>query len=230
MKKRIFSLLLCLALLAAMPLSAFAHRCIDADGDYWCDICDWVIYHNCVDPDKDGWCNYCDCWIIHTCIDNDKDTFCDLCSELADINVHVTVESYVQPDWGVHMVIYFRQPIDTKSVKVWDNPAKYSFKCAAKSSFQLIVSKLKHPARTFSYNTSTEDIYIDTTLYPYGDATQDGKVNVADTSLIYACVKGTGRLADDYANECADVNYDHDLNIADVSKVYAHVKQTNFLW
>ncbi len=230
MKKRLLSLLLCLALLTAMPLSAFAHSCIDADGDYWCDICDWVIYHNCVDPDRDGWCNYCCCAIIHTCIDSDKDAFCDLCSRLMDINVHVTAESYVLPKHNVQMTIYPRQSVYTKHVNLWDNPAQYTFQCPAKSSFQLSVSKYGHPTRTFSYNTTTEDIYIETTLYPYGDATQDGKVNVADTSKVYAYVKGSGILSGEYVLQCADPNYDREINIADVSQIYAHVKGTKSLW
>lgn len=230
MRKRLFSLLLCLVLLAAMPLSAFAHTCVDRDRDYWCDECGFWLNHKCVDPDKDGWCNYCDCWIIHTCIDNDKDTFCDLCSELMDIHVHVTAESYVLPDMDVQMVIYPRQSIYTKSVNVWGNPAQYSFQCQANSSFQLSVSKYRHPTRTFSYSTSTTDIYIDTTLYPYGDVTQDGKVNVADTSRVYAYVKGSGTLTGDYVLQCADPNYDGEINIADVSQIYAHVRETKPLW
>jgi hypothetical protein len=230
MKKRLLSLLLCLVLLAAMPLSAFAHRCIDADGDYWCDICDWVIYHNCVDPDKDGWCNYCDCWIIHTCIDNDKDTFCDLCSELMDVQVHVTAESYVRPDQDVQMTIYPMQSIYTQHASVWGNPAKHSFRCPPNSFFQLSVWKLGHPTRTFSYSTTTKAIYIDTVLYPYGDVTQDGKVNVADTSKLYACIRGSDTIEDDYTMQCADVNFDDQINIADISKVYSHIKETALLW
>ena len=230
MKNRFLSIVLCLVLVISMPMAAFAHSCVDKNRDYWCDECGMYISHKCSDPDKDGWCNLCDCWIIHTCADKNADSLCDVCSKLMDVKVHVKAESYVLPDRDVQMVIYPRQTVYTKSVNVYGNPAQYSFQCQAQSSFQLSVSKYGHPTRTFSYSTTTEDIYINTTLYPYGDATQDGKVNVADTSLIYACVKGTASLEDDYAKECADVNYDNNLNIADVSKVYAHVKGTTLLW
>ena len=230
MKNRFLSIVLCLVLVISMPMAAFAHNCVDKNRDYWCDECGMYISHKCSDPDKDGWCNLCDCWIIHTCADKNADSLCDVCSKLMDIKVHVTAGSYVLPDRDVHMVIYPQQAVYTKSVNVYGSPAQYSFQCPANSSFQLSVSKLGHPTRTFSYSTSTEDIDIHTTLYPYGDATQDGKVNVADTSRIYACVKGTASLEDTYAKECADVNYDGNLNIADVSQVYAHVKGTTLLW
>ena len=230
MKKRFLIICLCLALLAAMPLSAFAHSCVDTNRDYWCDECGLYLFHNCADRNKDGWCDYCECWINHTCIDSDKDTFCDLCSLLMDIHVHVTAESYVLTEHNVQMTIYPRQSVYTKHVNVWDNPAQYTFQCQAKSSFQLSVSKYGHPTRTFSYNTTTEDIYIETTLYPYGDVTQDGKVNVADTSKVYAYVKGSGILSGEYVRECADASYDREINIADVSKIYAHVRGTKSLW
>ena len=230
MKRRFLSIILCLALIISMPVAAFAHSCVDKDRDYWCDECGMYISHKCADRDKDGWCDLCSCWIIHTCTDANGDSLCDLCSKLLDIKVHVTAESYVLAERDVHMIIYPRQAVYTKSVNVYGNPAQYSFQCQADSSFQLSVSKLGHPTRTFSYSTSTKDIYIHTILYPYGDANQDGKVNVADTSRIYGCVKGTGSLDDDYAMECADVNADSNLNIADVSKVYAHVKGTALLW
>ena len=230
MKMRFVSLLLCLILVVSMPLSAFAHNCVDTNRDYWCDECGMYISHSCVDYNKDGWCDRCSCWIVHTCADKNGDSRCDQCSKLMDIHVHVTAVSYILPEQDVQMTIYPMQSLYTKSVNVWGNPAQYSFQCQANSSFQLSVSKYRHPTRTFSYNTTTEDIYIETTLYPYGDVSQDGKVNVADTSKVYAYVKGSGILSDEYMRECADPNYDGEINIADVSQIYAHVKGTKSLW
>lgn len=229
MKRRLTGILLCLALLALLPLPASAHTCVDKNRDYWCDDCGLWLSHKCSDPDKDGWCNYCDCWIIHTCADSNGDHYCDQCSELMDILVHVSAESFVYPEYSVQMVLYPRNTFTT-SVNVSGDPAQHSFACEADSYFQLIVSKPGHAARTFSRNTGKADIYIDAVLYPYGDVTQDGKVNVADAAMLYAHSRGINEITDEYTMECADINGDGQINIADTSKVYAHAKGTSSLW
>lgn len=51
MKRRLFSILLCLCLVLSMlPVSVFAeHECITEDGDVWCDICNNTLEHECID-------------------------------------------------------------------------------------------------------------------------------------------------------------------------------------
>ena len=59
-----------------------------------------------------------------------------------------------------------------------------------------------------------------------GDINGDGKVNIADVSLLYAHSKGTGIITDEYLLMCADITGDGNINIADVSRVYATVKSS----
>ena len=56
-----------------------------------------------------------------------------------------------------------------------------------------------------------------------GDINSDGKVNVADISLIAAHVKGLKKLESEKRQK-ADVNHDGDVNVADISLVAAHIK------
>ncbi len=231
MNKRIISIVLCLIMiLALMPVSVFAHTCVDADGDYWCDDCGWVIYHQHYDPDTDGWCNKCSCWIDHDHVDYDGDHKCDLCSNYININIYVT--AYSQPNKiADHVQLYFypKEP-DSFVYTITGNPAQYTINYTAKSFFQLIVSKYGHVPQTFNYNTNVEDIYINVTLYRYGDINKDGKINVGDAAKIYGHVRGSGTMTDDYSLEAADVSVDGKVNIGDVAKVYAHAKGSSLLF
>lgn len=67
---------------------------------------------------------------------------------------------------------------------------------------------------------------------PYlpGDVTGDGKVNVADTSKVYAHIRGSSLITDEYVLARADVNGDGQINVADTAMIYAHVKGTALLW
>lgn len=67
---------------------------------------------------------------------------------------------------------------------------------------------------------------------PYlpGDVTGDGKVNVADVSKVYAYVRDSSLITDEYALACADVNGDGRINVADTSMIYAHARGTTLLW
>lgn len=66
--------------------------------------------------------------------------------------------------------------------------------------------------------------------YLHGDVTGDGKVNVADTSKVYAHIRGSSLITDEYVLARADVNGDGQINVADTAMIYAHVKGTALLW
>ena len=59
-----------------------------------------------------------------------------------------------------------------------------------------------------------------------GDVNGDGDLNSGDVANLYAHIKGTITLTDEYALLCADLNSDGQLNIGDVAMLYAHVKGT----
>lgn len=206
-----------------------AHSCVDKDRDYWCDDCGMLIYHTCVDANKDTWCDKCSCWIPHDCADRDGDHQCDQCGKVMDVNIHITVESHVYEQQNTTLYFY-EGNYPSVFATVSGSPAEHTFKCAANSRFQLVVMKTGHPSRTFNYHTYQNDIYIYADLYPYGDASQDGKVNVGDVAKIYTWAKSAQEPFDDYTFQCVDINGDGVINVGDTARVYAHVKQTKPLW
>lgn len=229
MKRTIAIASLFLMLMTLMVTPAMAHKCVDKDRDYWCDDCGMLISHTCVDANKDTWCDKCSCWIPHDCADRDGDHACDQCGKVMDISVKITVTGNVTAD-PLTTLYFYEGSYPSVFATVTGSPATHTFRCAANSRFQLVIMKTGHPSRTFSYNTYLNDITINTELCPYGDASQDGKVNVGDVSKIYAHVRGTSEISEDYAFECADVSGDGDLTVGDTAKVYAHVRGTKPLW
>jgi len=87
MKKRIFSILTCLALvLSFLPMSALAedgHTCIDEDNSHWCDICSTLMEGVCIDNNEDHWCDEGCGNRLSTCEEEDwnSDRICDLCGD-----------------------------------------------------------------------------------------------------------------------------------------------------
>lgn len=229
MKKRLVSIALTLILLATLQISAMAHRCVDSDRDYWCDDCGMMISHTCIDANKDTWCDKCSCWIPHTCADANGDHECDQCGRVMDVNINITVTSFLSANQNIHLVFY-EGTYPNVVASVYGSPVQHTFRCAANSYFQLTVNKYGHPPRTFFHNTKNEDIRIDATLYPYGDASQDGSVTVGDVAKIYSHIRNTVLISDEYAQSCADASGDGTLNMGDVAKVYAHIRGTNSLW
>lgn len=224
MKRTIASLALSLLLVALMSSTAMAHSiCVDKDRDYWCDECGILIRHTCVDVNKDTWCDKCSCWIPHTCADRDGDHLCDQCGTTMRINVHITVNSFLSETQNVHLT-FDEGTYPSIFANTYGLSGQHTFTCNADSRFQLIVTKYGHVPRTFSRNTQHEDIYITTQLYPYGDISQDGSVSMGDVSRIYAHVRRTASITDDYALDCADTTGDGDISMGDVSMVYAHIR------
>lgn len=229
MKRTIEIIALFLIFLALVGTPVLAHSCVDKNRDYWCDECGMLISHACVDANKDTWCDKCSCWIPHDCTDRDGDHACDQCGKVMDISVKITVTGNVTAD-PLTTLYFYEGSYPSVFATVTGSPATHTFRCAANSRFQLVIMKTGHPSRTFSYNTYLNDITINTELCPYGDASQDGKVNVGDVSKIYAHVRGTSEISEDYAFECADVSGDGDLTVGDTAKVYAHIRGTKPLF
>lgn len=228
MRKLLAFTAVCLALLSTASITVVAHSCVDKNRDYWCDDCGMLIYHTCIDANKDTWCDRCGCWIPHDCADKDGDHECDQCGRVMDVNVNITVTSSL-PEYTA--TVYFYESTLPGVFKILaGSPASHTFRCAANSRFQLQVTKYGHPARTFFCNTYHDDINIDAQMYPYGDASQDGRVNVGDVSRIYSHVRDTGSITDDYALACADASGDGKLNMGDISRVYSHIRETKPLF
>ena len=229
MKRTLATAAFFLLLISLVSTTAMAHSCVDKNRDYWCDDCGMLIYHTCVDANKDTWCDKCSCWIPHDCYDKNGDGDCDQCGKIMDVKVRIHVSSHLSTDQNV-LLVFYEGNYPSVNASLYGLDAEHTFNCAANNRFQLLVTKYGHPSRTYSYNTKTSDIYIDAALYPYGDVSQDGKVNVGDVARIYGWVKSSEVPNDDYTFECADVSGDGRLNIGDVAKVYSHIRGTSPLW
>lgn len=229
MKRTLVSITACLLLLSLLGTTAMAHSCVDTDRDYWCDDCGMLIYHTCADANKDTWCDLCSCWIKHDCYDRNADHECDQCGKLMNVNINITVTSY-QGDQYNTTLRFYEGTYPNVFKTLYTSTGTITFPCAAKSYFKLEITKFGHPTRNFWYNTNLEDINIDARLYPYGDASQDGKVNMGDVSKTYAHLRDTDWITDDYALLCADASGDGELTIGDVAKTYAHIRGTKPLF
>lgn len=96
--------------------------------------------------------------------------------------------------------------------------------------YRLVVSKLNHVTRNYDLTVNGKDMVRDVKLHLIGDIDGNGKVNVGDTGKIYAHVKKTAPITDEYMLLCADISGDGKINVGDTGKIYAHVKKTNPLW
>lgn len=111
------------------------------------------------------------------------------------------------------------------------NSAAYKFENVPAGTYTLKVEKANHVAREYKVTVSGDAVQQDAKVCLKGDLTGDGKVNTADVGRLYAHVRGTRLLTDDYALSCGNVaGTDATINTADVGRLYAHVKGTRVLW
>lgn len=111
------------------------------------------------------------------------------------------------------------------------NSAAYKFENVSAGTYTLKVEKTNHVAREYKVTVSGDAVQQDAKVCLKGDLTDDGKVNTADVGQLYAHVRGTRLLTDDYALSCGNVaGTDATINTADVGRLYAHVKGTRVLW
>ena len=97
-------------------------------------------------------------------------------------------------------------------------------------TYLLVTRKANHVTRCDTVEVDGSSVQHDVTICPVGDASGDGMVDIADTGRIYAHVRQSNLLTDDYALDCADVNGDGSIDIADTAQVYAHVCGSKLLW
>jgi hypothetical protein len=72
-------------------------------------------------------------------------------------------------------------------------------------------------------------INVDVKRHLIGDVTGDGRVNVGDVSKLYAHIRSTSPITDEYQLLCGNVNGGN-VNVGDVSAIYAHIKGTKKLY
>ena len=178
--------------------------------------------------------NYCS-----VCGDQDTESFglhdigedgsCYMCGYVAGFQLSGSLTTFGSDEDFITMrllkdgVVYAVMDLD-------GNLESYCFDLVAPGEYILEVSKKNHVTREYTVTVGSSDVAQDAKIHLKGDVTGDGKVNVGDTSRVYAHVKGTSKITDEYALKCADVTGDGRINVGDTSKIYAHVKGTSKLW
>jgi hypothetical protein len=105
----------------------------------------------------------------------------------------------------------------------------YCFEAVTPGTYTMVVSKYGHVSREYEVTVADAEVTLNVKICLNGDVTGDGQVNIGDVGRVYAYVKGTKDITDDYMMACANAN-GGSLNIGDVGAVYAHVKGTRLLF
>ena len=146
------------------------------------------------------------------------------------VTVSGTVKSYGSETENVTVTLTPENGTPMTTV-VTGNSAAYKFENVPAGTYTLKVEKANHVARGYKVTVSGDAVQQDAKVCLKGDLTGDGKVNTADVGRLYAHVRGTRLLTDDYALSCGNVaGTDATINTADVGRLYAHVKGTRVLW
>ena len=146
------------------------------------------------------------------------------------VTVSGTVKSYGGETENVTVTLTPENGTPMTTV-VTGNSAAYKFENVSAGTYTLKVEKTNHVAREYKVTVSGDAVQQDAKVCLKGDLTGDGKVNTADVGRLYAHVRGTRLLTDDYALSCGNVaGTDATINTADVGRLYAHVKGTSVLW
>ena len=108
----------------------------------------------------------------------------------------------------------------------------YTFDGVEPGTYLLKISGRKHVSRTLIITITEDSLELaqDIQLNLQGDLTGDGNVNVGDVAKVYAHVKGTVPLTDEYTRSCAKVTDSEEITIGDAAKIYAHVRGSKTLW
>lgn len=106
----------------------------------------------------------------------------------------------------------------------------YRFSGLEAGEYTLIVSKDHHVTRTYAVTVSEAVTTQDVTICLLGDVNGDGSVNVGDTAAIFAHLRQSTLITDEYLLLCADATEDGKLNMGDTARIFAHVNGKTPLW
>lgn len=86
---------------------------------------------------------------------------------------------------------------------------------------------ISHPdriTRGYTVQIISENVELFALICRPGDVNADGKLNLGDTARIYAYIRSTGTIEDQYALLCADLDQNDKINLGDVARCYAAVR------
>lgn len=90
-------------------------------------------------------------------------------------------------------------------------------------TYTVTVSKNQCTPRTVELTLESGDLVYDFKICNPGDVNADHRLNIGDISKLYAHVRGSNKLQDQYAQLCADYNADGSVNIGDTVRLYSRV-------
>ena len=115
------------------------------------------------------------------------------------------------------------------SVSKEGNSVNYSVPDMDYGTYTLKVSKKNHVTREYTVVVDSDSVVQDLNICLIGDVTGDGRVNVGDVSKLYAHVRSTAPITDEYQLQWSNAN-GGSVNVGDVSAIYAHIKGTKILY
>ena len=108
--------------------------------------------------------------------------------------------------------------------------SEYSLDGVEYGTYTMSVSKASHVTRDYTVTVGETATTVDVKILPIGDATGDGRVVISDVARVYAHVRKTNLITDEYQLKCADALTDGRINVGDVSRLYGHIRNITKLF
>jgi hypothetical protein len=134
----------------------------------------------------------------------------------------ITSSAIVEGDVTVELWL---EGADAAAYTTVSSSGVYTIENVIPGTYTLTVSKVNHVTRRYTITVESEAVTQSVKLQLLGDVTGDGQINIGDVAKVYAHIKGTTPITDEYLMDCANGNGGV-LNIGDVASIYAHVKGT----
>lgn len=137
----------------------------------------------------------------------------------------VTVKGSVSSDTTLEL---WRKGAAKASYTTVSKSGGYTLEGVEPGSYVLTASRPGYVSRSYAVTAQEAPVTQNVTLCLKGDVTADGKVNAKDVKAVYDHVKGSKRITDQYALDCADPTGDG-VKIVDAAAIYAHTTRRTAL-
>lgn len=117
------------------------------------------------------------------------------------------------------------------NVALTNGAGSYSLESVPDGTYTLKVTGTagKYVAREYAVTVAGSEVAQNVEIWPRGDASGDGRVNLTDYNQVLRHVRGTSALQE-YPVACADTNGDTRVNLTDYNQILRHVRGTSNLW
>jgi alpha-amylase len=108
--------------------------------------------------------------------------------------------------------------------KLTVSDGNFEFTDLLPGEYLLTISHEDRITRSYVVELVSDPVELSVMLWQPGDVNGDGKLNLGDTARIYAYVRSTGTIEDEYAQLCSDLDQNGKINLGDVARCYATVR------